>query len=213
MSAIESLEPALRQALASMGIVGDAERIGRWLRYLELLARWNQTYNLTAIRDPAEMLTRHLLDSLSLAPFWSEAEIADMGSGAGLPGVPLAILHPERRAVLIESNGKKARFLREVKRQLGLDQVEVIEGRSEALRPEAAIGCATARALAPLATLCDWSRPWLAADGRLLAMKGPDHQAELAALPTDFDLAAVETLRVPGLNAERVLVILTRRPL
>lgn len=212
MSAIASLEPQLASALTALAIASDSERVGRWLGYLDLLARWNQTYNLTAIRDPAEMLTRHLLDSLAMAPYWTEPEIADMGSGAGLPGIALAILHPERRVWLIESNGKKARFLREVKRQLGLDQVEVIEGRAEAFRPDAAIGCATARALAPLERLCAWCRPWLGADGRLLAMKGPGYQEELPALPADFALATVETLRVPGLDAERVLLILQRLP-
>ena len=191
-----------------MAIVADATQIERWLRYLELLLRWNQTFNLTAIRDPEAMLTRHLLDSLAMAAFWSEAEIADMGTGAGLPGVPLAVLYPERRVWLIESNGKKARFLREVKRQLELDQVEVIEARAEAFRPERKIACATARALAPLATLCQWCRPWLADSGRLLAMKGPGHQQELAQVPDDFHLDRVQDLQVPGLDAERVLVIL-----
>lgn len=212
MSVGDSLEPALRRALAVMDIAADEEQIKRWLLYLDLLARWNQTYNLTAVRDPAEMLTRHLLDSLSMAGYWTEPDLADLGSGAGLPGVPLAILYPERRVLLIESNGKKARFLREVKRQLGLTGLEVIESRAEAFRPAQPIRAATARALAPLAGLCDCCRPWLSEDGRLLAMKGPGYQPELTALPADFSLAAVEPLRVPGLDAERVLVILKRRP-
>lgn len=193
-----------------MQLPQDDARVARWLGYLELLVKWNQAYNLTAVRDPAEMLTRHLLDSLAMAPFWTQPELADMGAGAGLPGLPLAILHPERRVVLIESNGKKTRFMREVKRSLGLDQVEVIDSRAETYRPVAPVQCATARAVASIAELAGWCRDWLAVDGRLLAMKGPGYAEELSALPVGFSLVAVHSLTVPGLEGERVLVELRR---
>jgi 16S rRNA (guanine527-N7)-methyltransferase len=212
VNAISSLRPPLLDALARMQLPGDDARVMRWLDYLALLERWNRTYNLTAVREPAAMLTRHLLDALAMAPHWHEPELADMGSGAGLPGIPLAILEPERRVVLIESNGKKARFLREAKRALGLSAVEVFEGRAEAYRPAAPLAAATARAVAPIAELGDWCRPWLAAGGRLLAMKGPGHGAELAALPAGFKLDGVAGLSVPGLDGERVLLMLRRLP-
>ncbi len=207
---IAALRPKLIEALATMALPHDDVRVGRWLGYLELLAKWNQAYNLTAIRDPAEMLTRHLLDSLAMAPLWTDNELADMGAGAGLPGLPLAILHPERRVVLIESNGKKTRFMREVKRSLGLDHVEVVEARAEAYRPPAPLAAATARAVASITELAGWCRDWLAPGGRLLAMKGPGHAEELAAIPTGYTLIALHPLTVPGLDGERVVVELTR---
>lgn len=209
--AIAALRPKLLDALTAMHLPQDDLRVGRWLGYLELLAKWNQTYNLTAIRDPAEMLTRHLLDSLAMAALWTEPELADMGAGAGLPGLPLAILHPERRVVLIESNGKKTRFMREVKRVLVLDQVEVIEARAEAYRPPAPLAAATARAVAPVSELAGWCHDWLAPGGRLLAMKGPGHAEELRTIPAGYILVAVHPLTVPGLDGERVLVELRRR--
>ncbi len=208
---ISSLRPRLLHALAQMQLPDDDQRVSAWLAYLELLERWNRTYNLTAVRDPTEMLTRHLLDSLAMAAHWNELEIADMGAGAGLPGIPLAILHPERRVVLIESNGKKARFLREAKRVLQLAAVEVVEQRAEAYLPARPLSAATARAVAPIAALGGWCQSWLAPGGRLLAMKGPGYRDELAALPAGFVLDSVAELNVPGLDGERVLVILRKQ--
>lgn len=208
--AIAALRPKLMDGLAALSLPQDESRVGRWLGYLELLAKWNQAYNLTAVRDPAEMLTRHLLDSLAMAPLWTANELADMGAGAGLPGLPLAILHPERRVVLIESNGKKCRFMREVKRTLGLDGVEVVEARAEAYRPPAPLAAATARAVAPIGELAGWCHDWLAPGGRLLAMKGPGHAEELGTIPPGYALVAIHPLIVPGLDGERVVVELRR---
>jgi len=204
--AIAALRPKLIDALAAMRLPQDEVRVGQWLGYLELLTKWNQAYNLTAVREPAEMLTRHLLDSLAMASLWTENELADMGAGAGLPGLPLAILHPERRVLLIESNGKKCRFMREVKRSLGLDHVEVVEARAEAFRPPAPLVAATARAVAPISELAGWCHDWLAPNGRLLAMKGPGHAEELGAIPPGYVLIGIHPLSVPGLDGERVVV-------
>ncbi len=210
MTDLEYLRPPLLAALPQMQLPADEQRVRLWLEYLALLERWNRTYNLTAVRDPAEMLTRHLLDSLAMATHWTESEIADMGAGAGLPGVPLAILYPERRVVLIESNGKKARFLREAKRVLKLDAVEVVEQRAEAYVPLRPLVAATARAVAPIAALGAWCHDWLVEGGRLLAMKGPGYRDELGALPIGFVLDSVAQLGVPGLDGERVLVVLRK---
>lgn len=210
VNAIDSLRPSLLKGLRQLRLPDDEPRVALWLGYLALLERWNQTYNLTAIRDPVEMLTRHLLDSLAMAPLWTEVEIADMGAGAGLPGLPLAILHPERRVVLIESNGKKARFLREAKRVLQLSAVDVVEARAEAYAPPAPLQAATARAVAPISVLGGWCHDWLVEGGRLLAMKGPGYREELTALPLGFSLDSVAPLQVPGLEGERVLVVLRR---
>lgn len=210
MSEIESLRAPLTAAIAQMQLVATSNQIERWLEYLRLLSQWNQRFNLTAIREPRAMLTRHLLDSLSIASHWVENEIADMGTGAGLPGIPLAILQPQRRVILLESNGKKVGFLREAVRSLELQNVTVCEQRAEAYRPDQPIAVATARAVAPLRELGRCCRTWLAEGGRLLAMKGPGYATELKQLPKGFGLHSVQPLHVPGLDGERVLVILQK---
>ncbi|HEX5757549.1 MAG TPA: 16S rRNA (guanine(527)-N(7))-methyltransferase RsmG [Arenimonas sp.] len=185
---------------------------GRLLTYLALLARWNQTYNLTAIREPAEMVTRHLLDSLAMAPFVSDGKLADLGTGPGLPGIPLALARPGLQVALVESNGKKARFLREAVRQLGLSNARVLEMRAEAVPEAGSYAQITARALDTLAGILEVGGHLLAPGGRLLAMKGQRPDAEIAALPPGWAASAVHTLRVPGLEGDRHLVEVTRLP-
>ena len=140
---------SLEQGLAAMS--PPADLAGPLLQYLALLDRWNKTYNLTAIRDPREMVTRHLLDSLAMAPFFSTGTLADLGTGPGLPGIPLAITHPGLQVTLVESNGKKCRFMREAVRKLGLSNARVAESRAEALDEPAAYDNLTARAMETLA--------------------------------------------------------------
>lgn len=176
------------------------------LDYLALLLRWNRTYNLTAIRDPDEMVTRHLLDSLAMQPFVRPGALADLGTGPGLPGIPLAIARPDVQVTLVESNGKKARFLREAVRQLKLGNARVLESRAEAVAEPGAYAQITARALDTLAGIIEVGGHLLAGDGRLLAMKGIDPVEEIAALPAGWTAVAVHPLAVPGLAAERHLV-------
>ncbi len=200
---------ALDAGLAALGL--DASLAAPLRRYLELLARWNRTYNLTAIRDPGEMVTLHLLDSLSMhAHVRGVARLADLGTGAGLPGIPLAIALPELQVTLVESNGKKARFLREAVRTLGLANVRVAESRAEALDMPGAFDAITARAMATLADLVTAGGHLLAPGGRLLAMKGARPDAEIADLPPGWRVEAVHPLAVPGLAAERHLVVVGR---
>ena len=185
------------------------------LAYLALLARWNRTYNLTAIRDPREMVGKHLLDSLAMAPAVAElaargGRLADLGTGPGLPGIPLAIAHPGLRVALVESNGKKARFLREAVRQLGLGNVRVAESRIEAFDAPGEFDAITARALATLPLILELGGHLLAAGGRLLAMKGAVPEDEIAALPPGWQVESVRPLTVPGLAAERHLVVVAR---
>ncbi|HYG05298.1 MAG TPA: 16S rRNA (guanine(527)-N(7))-methyltransferase RsmG [Stenotrophomonas sp.] len=174
--------------------------------YLALLARWNRTYNLTAIRDPREMVTRHLLDSLAMRPFIEHGTLADLGTGPGLPGIPLAITRPALRVTLVESNGKKARFLREAVRQLGLANARVAESRAEALDEPGAYDHLTARALDTLAGIIEVGGHLLKPGGTLLAMKGVHPREEMAALPAGWAAIAVHPLQVPGLDGERHLV-------
>ncbi|RZA15689.1 MAG: 16S rRNA (guanine(527)-N(7))-methyltransferase RsmG [Lysobacteraceae bacterium] len=191
----------------------DAALDAPLLDYLALLARWNATYNLTAIRDPREMVAKHLLDSLAMQAHVRDiARLADLGAGPGLPGIPLAIATPGLHVTLVESNGKKARFLREVGRQLKLANVSVAESRIEAYRPDAAFDAITARALATLPLILELGGHLLAPGGKLLAMKGVVPEDEIAALPAGWRVAAIHALRVPGLAAERHLVEVARAP-
>jgi 16S rRNA (guanine527-N7)-methyltransferase len=182
------------------------------LAYLALLDRWNRTYNLTAIRHPREMVSRHLLDSLAMHPYVQAGTLADLGTGAGLPGIPLAIAQPALQVTLVESNGKKARFMREALRTLGLDNARVAEARIEALDRPGAFDAITARALATLPLILELGGDLLAPGGTLLAMKGAVPIDEIAALPAGWQVERIEPLQVPGLAAERHLVVVGRTP-
>ncbi|HEX7349122.1 MAG TPA: 16S rRNA (guanine(527)-N(7))-methyltransferase RsmG [Rhodanobacteraceae bacterium] len=178
------------------------------LAYLELLVKWSHAYNLTAIRDPAAMVPLHVLDSLAVLPFVHADSLADLGSGAGLPGIPLAIARPDLQVTLVESNGKKARFLREAARSLPLANVRVEQARVQDVR--GAFTSVTCRAFASLADMLAWGGHLLAPDGRWLAMKGHADPAEIAAIPPTFRLVANHALDVPGVAGERCVIELAR---
>lgn len=204
----DSLHTLLRRGIDDLGVTLPDAAMTRLLDYQALLQRWNVTYNLTAVRDPAQMVTRHLLDSLAILPFVHGVTLADLGSGAGLPGIPLAIAAPQRQVLLVDANGKKVRFLREAIRTLKLERVSAAQERVETLSGR--FDCITARAFASLADMLALGGHLLAADGVWLAMKGRDPDAELRDLPPGFVARAVHTLSVPGLDAERHLVVLAR---
>jgi 16S rRNA (guanine527-N7)-methyltransferase len=207
------LRPMLESGLTALGL--DPAHAPRLLAYLALLVRWNQAYNLTAIRDPREMVAKHLLDSLAMHPYVDGlvargGALADLGTGAGLPGIPLAIVKPGLRVTLVESAGKKARFMRQAIRELGLGDARVAESRIEALDEPGAYAAITARALATIPLILELGGHLLAPDGVLLAMKGVYPADELAQLPPAWALRASHPLRVPGLEAERHLVVVGR---
>ena len=204
-----ALQDELQRGLSTLGL--DAAKLAPpLLQYLALLDRWNRTYNLTAIRDPREMVTRHLLDSLAMHPFVERGTLADLGTGPGLPGIPLAIAKPDLQVTLVESNGKKARFLREAVRTLGLGNARVAESRAEALDEPAAYDALTARALDVLSGIIEVGGHLLKPQGQLLAMKGVHPHEEIAALPAGWRLQDVHALAVPGLVGERHLVIVAK---
>jgi len=180
------------------------------LRLLDELERGNTQFNLTAIRDRQGMLRKHLLDSLSLHAFLRGARVADVGTGAGFPGLPLALVNPDRDFALIEATGKKARFVSKTAAEVGAGNVEVIHTRAETYRPDRGFDTVVARALSSLADFVAYAGHLLAPGGRLLAMKGKRPDEEISALPKSFRVLAVHRLRVPGLDDERHLVELCR---
>jgi 16S rRNA (guanine527-N7)-methyltransferase len=208
MSRNHTADPAatLAQGIAALGLPLDAAQQERLLAYLALLVKWNQAYNLTAIRQPLEMVTKHLLDSLAVQPYLYGTRVLDVGSGAGLPGIPLAIADPAREFTLLDSNGKKTRFLLQAKGELRLSNLSVVHSRLEQYRPGQLFDTVTARAFASLADMTAGTAHLLAPGGSLLAMKGEYPQDELDALPPGFVVREIIALTVPGLEAQRHLV-------
>lgn len=196
----------LASGIAALGLALDAAQQERLLAYLALLLKWNKAYNLTAVRDPLEMVTKHLLDSLALLPHLQDGRLLDVGSGAGLPGIPLAIAAPQREVTLLDANSKKTRFLLQAKGELGLYNLSVVHSRVEQYRPERLFDTVTARAFASLAELYQGTAHLLAPGGCLLAMKGEYPAQELAALPQGVVVREVIAVTVPGLQAQRHLV-------
>ncbi len=206
MTARNALQARLEQGIAELKLILPAEAVSRLLDYRALLERWNATYNLTAVRDPAEMITRHLLDSLAILPYVQGGTLADLGTGPGLPGIVLAIAAPGREILLVDSNGKKVRFLREAIRALKLDGVRAVQSRVEDVQGQ--FDCITARAFASFADMLGWGGHLLAPGGIWLAMKGKQSEDELSGVPTTFVVRETHVLTVPGLDAERRLVVL-----
>jgi len=184
--------------------------------YLELLAKWNRTYNLTAIREPDKMMTHHILDSLSVLPHLEglcaakTLSLLDIGSGAGLPAVPLAIARPGWRVVALDSSQKKGAFVQQVASELALANVEAVVARVEDYRPAARFDVVISRAFSDLATFAEGGARHLAPGGRLFAMKGVRPDEEIAQLPGEVRVAAIRALAVPGIEAARHLVVMER---
>lgn len=180
-------------------------------RYVELLAKWNKAYNLTAVRDPVEMVSRHILDSLSIVPFVEGERLLDVGSGPGLPGIPLAIMYPEKQFTCLDSNGKKTRFMTQAKTELGLTNVTVINDRCESVQVEQPFDVITSRAFSSLIDMLNGTSHMISPEGKFLAMKGlypEDELQDLTQQRTDVTLSESHILDVPGCEAQRHLVIL-----
>ena len=209
-----SLAAVLREGLTGLGLDLPAAVQARLLAYVALLKKWNATYNLTAIRDDAEMVTQHLLDSLSVLPALQELALAgrrwaDIGSGAGLPGIPLAIVRPDLDMTLVETVAKKSAFQRQAKIELGLANLTVVNRRVEEL-PGGGFDAVISRAFAELADFVRLAGHLPAPDGRLYAMKGLLPDDEISRLPQAWAVVDCIRLSVPGLDAQRHLIILER---
>jgi 16S rRNA (guanine527-N7)-methyltransferase len=189
-----------------LGIALDPIRAETLLKLVDELEQGNAQFNLTAIRDRPDMLRKHVLDSLSLQPYLRGERLADVGTGAGFPGLVLGVVNPERRFTLIEATAKKARFVEQTAQRIGCGNVLVVNTRAESYRPFELFDTVVARALSSLADFVAYAGHLCAPGGRLLAMKGKRPDEEISALPRAFRVLAVHRLSVPGLPAERHLV-------
>ena len=198
---------ALDQGLGELKLALPESARGKLVAYMELLAKWNQTFNLTAIRDPLQMVSHHVLDSLAVLRELPSGRLADIGSGAGLPGIPIAIAQPERPVVLLEANEKKGSFLRQAVIELELANSAVQIGRAEAWHPIEQFAVVISRAFAELMEFITRCRHLVAKDGVLAAMKAGYPHEELARAARDCDCSDVRRLAVPLLDAERHLVL------
>jgi len=200
----------LRDGLAGMNLSLTEGRQQQLLAFLALLNKWNKAYNLTAVRDERVMVSRQLLDSLSILPWVTTDHLLDVGAGGGLPGIPLAIALPEKRFTLLDSNGKKTRFLNQCVLELGLDNVSVIHGRAEDCQPDQPFTQISSRAFTALENLVTWCGPLLDNEGEFLAMKGQFPDDEVAALPAGWQVKSSHSLKVPGADGERHLLVVAR---
>jgi 16S rRNA (guanine527-N7)-methyltransferase len=204
------LDRRLENGAAEIGLpLGRGER-SKLLQYLALLEKWNQIYNLTAIRDREKMVSGHLLDCLAIVPHVAGARVLDAGSGAGFPGIPVAVAKPDIEVVLLDSNHKKAAFLRQAVSELRLKNASVICERVESWQAAEKFDCIVSRAFADIAEFIALTRHLLAPGGVLAAMKGVYPFEEIERLPPDFRLRQVHAFAVPGLRAERHLVLIER---
>ncbi|QKJ89203.1 rRNA small subunit methyltransferase G [Paramixta manurensis] len=180
------------------------------ISYVELLHKWNKAYNLTSVRDPMQMLVRHILDSIVVEPALEGNRFIDVGTGPGLPGIPLAIVRPDSHFTLLDSLGKRVRFLRQVQHELGLNNVEPVQARVEAYPAEPPFDGVISRAFASLNDMVSWCHHLPAENGAFYALKGVRPDDEMTALPQGFAVKKVLSLQVPELEGERHLVIVKR---
>lgn len=200
----------LADGISQLNLTINEKKQESLLIYLEQLAKWNKAYNLSGIKEPARMLSIHILDSLSVLPFINEESVLDVGTGAGLPGIPLAICDPKNEVSLLDSKGKKTRFLFQVSSILNLENVDVINERVENYRSEKCFDIVISRAYSSLSQFVSQTRHLLGEKSKLLAMKGLFPQAEINDLPDDFKLLEAHELQIPGEAGARHLLVITK---
>ncbi|HYA47477.1 MAG TPA: 16S rRNA (guanine(527)-N(7))-methyltransferase RsmG [Burkholderiales bacterium] len=206
----DALDKQLEQGMRALGLEASSEVRERLLRHLELLEKWNRVHNLTSIRDSQKAVSAHLLDSLAVAPYLNGKRLLDAGSGAGYPGIPIALLRPEIQVHLLDSNHKKCAFLRQAVADLGLRNVQVVCERLESWRPLERFDCVVSRALAEIAEIIGLVQHLLAPGGVIAAMKGLHPFEEIERIPPGYRVRQVHALAVPGLDAKRHLVLVER---
>ncbi len=200
---MDNCREILQQGLQTLEIAYSEDQLEALLAFLSLMIKWNKAYNLTAIRDPEEMARLHLLDSLAIMPYLKGDRIADIGTGAGLPGIPLAIFFPDKQFTLLDSNAKKTRFVQQAALELKLNNVNVEHSRVERFKPHTLFSSVIMRAFAQLDKIISLTRHLYADDALLLAMKGQNYQQEIDLMSESCTMIP---LTVPGVDAERVLI-------
>lgn len=203
---LTTLKPQLEAGLDELGLSLTDTQVDRLIQYLTLLEKWNKVYNLTAIRDPKEMLIKHLLDSLAVVPHITSERIIDVGTGGGLPGIPLAICFPDKTVDLLDSNSKKTRFLIQAKAELGLVNSQVIHDRVENYQPKLGYDAVISRAFASMQDMLHWTDHLLAENGVWWAMKAQQEFEDLKTLPGLVVIEEMIQLKIPGLDAQRILI-------
>ncbi len=201
----------LEQGLIALGLSLDEAARQQLIHYLQLLEKWNQAYNLTSVRKPEQMVTHHLLDSLVMIPYIKAPRILDVGSGAGLPGIPLAIANKGWQVEMLDSNNKKTRFITQAIAELGLKNAGVVRSRAEEYHPDRPYDTVISRAYSSLEKMVETAGQHCAKDGCLLAMKGAYPMMELEQIPESFQVSEVSSLKVPNLGAERHVVVLKHK--
>ena len=207
----EDLQGQIAAGCRSLQLAVSTAALAQLADYVGLLAKWSKVYNLTAVRQPQQMVTRHLLDSLAVVPFLIEGSLLDVGTGAGLPGVPIAIARPDLAVTLLDANAKKLRFVRQAVAELRLGNVEVVQARMQEYQPGRAFDMVISRAVSSLEELYRQSRHLLAPRGRMLFMKGALPEEEMAAFAPGRETLHIERLDIPGLDAERHLLWLDKQ--
>ncbi|MBQ0720593.1 MAG: 16S rRNA (guanine(527)-N(7))-methyltransferase RsmG [Gammaproteobacteria bacterium] len=207
---LAQLDSALQEGIAAQGLQVEDQARAAMLQYIGLLQRWNKAYNLTSIKDPLQMLSYHLLDSLSIGPYLQGRSFIDVGTGAGLPGIPLAITHQDKTFSLLDSNGKKVRFLFQIKTALKLGNVKEWQGRVEQYKPEQPYDGVISRAFASLTDMIEGSEHLLTPGGCFYAMKGRYPDKELSELPKGYKVEQAIELDVPTLDQQRHLIIIKK---
>ncbi|OOE96660.1 16S rRNA (guanine(527)-N(7))-methyltransferase RsmG [Salinivibrio sp. MA351] len=202
------MEQQLEYGLAQAGLVLSAQQQQQLLDYVRLLHKWNKAYNLTSVRHPDDMVVKHILDSLVVSPHLKGQQFIDVGTGPGLPGIPLAIANPDKQFTLLDSLGKRIRFIRQVLHELGLTNVTPVQSRVEDFTPEHGFDAVLSRAFASMSDMVSWCHHLPHAQGCFYALKGQVDQQEIDALPADCSVTDIKALKVPGLEGARHLVIL-----
>lgn len=208
---MKDLKSYLQHALLENEFSISDEIQDQIISYLNLLQKWNNVFNLTAITDPQKMVQIHILDSLSINQYLHGTRIIDVGTGAGLPGIPLALVNPDKKFVLLDSNSKKTRFLIQVVHDLKLKNVEVIHARCESFNPEACFDTILSRAFASIKVMLGSTQHLIGKHGQFLAMKGIYPEQEIAEIPKEFKVVAVHNLNIKGLQAERCLICINQQ--
>lgn len=206
MSLLAELEALLKQTDLRI----TSKQTIQLIQLVELLVKWNKAYNLTSVRDPSQMLIKHIMDSIMVSPYLEGNTFIDVGTGPGLPGLPLAILNPDKHFVLLDSLGKRLRFIRQAILSLGLKNVEIVQSRVEEYQPENGFDCVLSRAFASLEDMLSWCYHLPNKNGHFLALKGQCPESEIANLDTKFKFIESVSLQVPELNGERCLVKVKR---